>query len=69
MIITDSILNAAHGAMPSFRTRDQARETFKREAGEKYMGFAIEKTERFVNYTRPVIVDNNAKAEEIAFLL
>lgn len=46
-----------------------ARETFKREAGEKYMGFAIEKTERFVNYTRPVIVDNNAKAEEIAFLL
>lgn len=46
-----------------------ARETFKREAGEKYIGFAIEKTERFVNYMRPVIVDNKAKAEDVAFLL
>lgn len=50
-----------------------ARETFKREAQangvNEYQGFAIEKTERFVNYKNPIIIDSNLKAKEIGFLL
>lgn len=45
-----------------------ARETFKKEGGE-YLGFAIEKTSRFVDYKNPLIIDNNAKAKDILFLI
>lgn len=33
MIITDSIMNAANGAMPSFRTRSQARDFARHISG------------------------------------
>ena len=49
-----------------------ARAWFKREAKNQnmeYMGFAIEKTNRFVEYKNPTIVDNNTPAKDIAFLL
>lgn len=49
-----------------------ARETFKREAQFKhanYQGFAIEKTERFVNYHNPKMVDTNLKPSEVPYLL
>ncbi len=49
-----------------------ARETFKKEANldmHCYMGFAIEKTSRFVDYKNPVIVDSQLKAKEVLFLL
>lgn len=49
-----------------------ARALFQKEAGIKkseYIGFAIEKTLRFVDYKNPIIVDNNTPAKEIAFLL
>lgn len=49
-----------------------ARETFKKESGldmDQYLGFAIEKTSRFVHYKKPTIVDSSLKAEEVLFLL
>lgn len=46
-----------------------ARENLKREAGAEYIGFAIEKTSRFVDYKNPVIVDSQLKAKEVMFLL
>jgi len=46
-----------------------ARENLKKEAGAAYIGFAIEKTSRFVDYKNPVIVDSQLKAKEVMFLL
>lgn len=46
-----------------------ARNNLKKEAGADYIGFAIEKTSRFVEYKNPVIVDSQSKAKEIMFLL
>lgn len=49
-----------------------ARALFEKEAEidkMDYIGFAIEKTNRFVDYKNPTIVDNNTPAKEIAFLL
>lgn len=49
-----------------------ARETFQKEAsfkGIEYLGFAIEKTYRFVDYKTPLVIDNNIKAQDILFLL
>lgn len=49
-----------------------ARYTFEKEAEFKnsdYMGFVIEKTQKFVGYKNPVVVDNNIKAQDILFLL
>lgn len=49
-----------------------ARDIFKKEASfskSEYLGFAIEKTSRFVDYKNPVIVDNKVKAKEVLFLL
>ncbi len=46
-----------------------ARESFKKEAGADYMGFAIEKTSRFVDYKSPMIIDSELTAKEVMFLL
>lgn len=49
-----------------------ARKIFKEEAGldsESYLGFAIEKTSRFVDYNNPLIVDSTLKAKEVLFLI
>lgn len=49
-----------------------ARDTFKKEAGldsDSYLGFAIEKTSRFVDYKNPTIIDSTFKAKEILFLI
>lgn len=49
-----------------------AKSEFEREAklkNHEYIGFAIEKTERFVDYKNPLIVDNNNQAKDILFLL
>lgn len=46
-----------------------ARENLKKEAGKDYIGFAIEKTSRFVDYKNAVIVDSQLKAKEVLFLL
>jgi len=60
------------GRMGILTAAQVAREIFQREAEirkDNYMGFAIEKTERFVNYKNPAIFDSELKAKEIAFLL
>lgn len=52
--------------------KEIARDHFKKEAGlsnSEYMGFAIEKTARFVNYSSPLVVDSTTKAKDILFLL
>ena len=49
-----------------------ARETFKKECKfnkQDYLGFAIEKTARFVDYKSPKMVDTTLKAQDVAFLL
>lgn len=49
-----------------------ARFDFEKEAKARnieYMGFAIEKTHRFVNYTNPKIIDSKLTAKEITYLL
>ena len=46
-----------------------ARDVFKKEAGADYLGFAIEKTSRFVDYRNPRMIDTVKTAKEIAFLL
>lgn len=49
-----------------------SRDTFKKEAEFKeseYLGFAIEKTQKIVDYKNPLVVDNNIKAQDILFLL
>lgn len=51
---------------------DIARDYFKRECyvnHQEYMGFAIEKTERFVDYKTPIMCDTDLTAKEVAFLL
>ena len=83
-MITTGLTGAPMAASGSFRNIcidgrisfsaavDVARDTFKREAGltsDHYQGFAIEKTDRFVEYKNPVIVDSDLKAKDIAYLL
>lgn len=49
-----------------------ARETFKKECNfnkQDYLGFAIEKTARFVNYKSPKMVDTTLTARQVNFLL
>lgn len=49
-----------------------AREYFKKECAhnkEDYLGFAIEKTDRFLDYKRPEMIDTTMKAKDINFLL
>lgn len=49
-----------------------ARETFKKECNfnkQDYLGFAIEKTARFVNYKSPKMIDTELKAKDVAFLI
>jgi hypothetical protein len=49
-----------------------AREIFQKEAAylnSEYMGFAIEKTSRFVEYKSPSIFDSELKPREIDFLV
>uniref|UniRef100_A0AAU6NVQ7 Uncharacterized protein n=1 Tax=Escherichia phage BME3 TaxID=3119681 RepID=A0AAU6NVQ7_9CAUD len=49
-----------------------ARETFKKECNfnkQDYLGFAIEKTARFVDYKSPNMIDTTLKAKDVAFLL
>lgn len=49
-----------------------ARKEFQSEAefkNQEYLGFAIEKIEKFVNYKEPRIVDNNVKVSDVSFLL
>ncbi len=46
-----------------------ARDNLKKEAGADYMGFAIEKTSRFVDYKNPMIIDSELTAKEVLFLL
>lgn len=49
-----------------------AKENFKKEAelrNSEYLGFAIEKTTKFVNYKNPLIIDNNIKAIDVEYLL
>lgn len=48
---------------------DVARETFKKEAGSDYMGFAIERTNRFVEYRNPKMVDTELSANQVEYLL
>ena len=51
---------------------DAAKEVFKNECTVSkldYMGFAIEKTNRFVNYKKPLMIDTNLKANEVGYLL
>jgi hypothetical protein len=49
-----------------------ARRAFIKEAAIKnsnYIGFAIEKGDRFLDYKNPIMVDSTATAKEISFLL
>lgn len=49
-----------------------ARETFKKECNfnrQDYLGFAIEKTARFVDYKSPKMIDTELKAKDVAFLI
>lgn len=49
-----------------------ARETFKKECNfnkQDYLGFAIEKTSRFVDYKSPKMIDTELKAKDVAFLI
>lgn len=51
---------------------ETARKVFKSEAKMKdseYLGFAIERTNRFVEYRNPKMVDTELSATEVAFLL
>ena len=48
-----------------------ARDVFKKECnanGREYLGFTIEKTEKFLDYRTPVMVDTDLKAKDIEFL-
>lgn len=60
------------GRLGILSAAEVAREIFKKEAefqhGE-YLGFALEKTERFVAYRSPSIFDSDLKAKDILFLL
>ncbi len=63
---------AVDGRLSMANAIDVARETFKKEAAfnrSEYMGFAIEKVSRFVDYKRPRIVDNDTKPDQIFGLL
>lgn len=48
---------------------DIAREVFKKEMGNDYRGFALQKTMRAWDYTSPVVVDNEIPADSVLFLL
>lgn len=60
------------GRMSILTAAEVAREIFKRECeinNQEYLGFALEKTERFVNYKNPSMFDTESKAKDIEFLL
>lgn len=60
------------GRLGILSAAEVAREIFKKEAAfnkSEYLGFALEKTERFVAYRSPSIFDSELKAKDILFLL
>ncbi|WNA15646.1 hypothetical protein XaC1_3 [Xanthomonas phage XaC1] len=54
------------GRLSLENAKNVAREAFKKEG--EYMGFAIERTEKFVEYKNPVMVDTVLKSTDVAFL-
>lgn len=55
------------GRLSLENAKNVAREAFKKEGG--YQGFAIERTERFVNYKDPIMVDTTLKGTQVAYLI
>lgn len=77
-VMTDKLMTACgsfgnisiDGRLSMHSACEVAREHLKKEAAFKkseYLGFIIEKTNRFVDYRNPKVVDNSAKAAEISF--
>lgn len=60
------------GRMSILTAAEVAREIFKRECtlkNQEYLGFALEKTSRFVDYKNPSMFDTELQAKDVAFLL
>ena len=60
------------GRMSILTAAEVAREIFKRECefnNQEYLGFALEKTSRFVEYKNPSMFDTELQAKEVNFLL
>jgi hypothetical protein len=60
------------GRLTSENAIEVARKYFTVESKFKkceYLGFAIEKTDRWLDYKNPTMIDTNLQAKEVQFLL